>query len=188
MSGNRRYPDTVAGPFPAPPAVVEDDEGREIHIEAYEGQRDELVAMYVEFEPSDRAQGIPPVGEERIRTWLDTLTGEDCYNVIATHDGRAIGHATLVGDGDGSYELAIFVLQTYQDAGIGSELLERLLGYGERQGVECVWLTVERWNRPAINLYEKVGFETTDAQSFEHEMSIRLNPPGEPTATGPDPA
>ncbi|MFW5920187.1 MAG: GNAT family N-acetyltransferase, partial [Halanaeroarchaeum sp.] len=75
---------------------------------------------------------------------------------------------------EGAYELAIFVLQDYQGVGIGEELLERLLGFGQRQGITCVWLTVERWNRPAINLYKKVGFETTDAQSFEHEMSIRL--------------
>lgn len=174
MSPNRRYPDSVTGPFAPPPDTVTDRMGREITIEAYDGQFDGLVEMYEQFDPADRAQGIPPVGEERVRTWLETLVGEDCHNVIATHHEAIIGHATLVGDGDGAYELAIFVVQDYQGAGIGQELLERLLGYGERQGVERVWLTVERWNRPAISLYKKVGFETTDAQSFEHEMSLRL--------------
>ena len=37
-----------------------------------------------------------------------------------------------------------------------------------------MWLTVERWNDPAIALYRKVGFETTNTESFEIEMSIRL--------------
>jgi ribosomal protein S18 acetylase RimI-like enzyme len=37
-----------------------------------------------------------------------------------------------------------------------------------------VWLTVERWNRPAVNLYEETGFETSDAESFELEMTVRL--------------
>jgi ribosomal protein S18 acetylase RimI-like enzyme len=37
-----------------------------------------------------------------------------------------------------------------------------------------VWLSVERWNKPAIGLYEKLGFEISDAESFEMEMSARL--------------
>ena len=175
MSSNRRYPESISGPFPAPPDTVEDETGRRIDIEAYNGQRESLVGMYADFEPADRAQGIPPVGEERIDSWLDTLVGENCYNVIAKHGGDVIGHATLVGDDEGAYELAIFVLQDYQGAGIGEELLERLLGLGHRQGVERVWLTVERWNRPAINLYESVGFETCSSESFELEMALRLD-------------
>jgi GNAT superfamily N-acetyltransferase len=174
MNSNRRYPEAVSGPFPVPPETIEDEEGREIRIEAFQGQIDGLIDMYQDFDPADRAQGIPPVNGDRIRNWLDTLIGEDCYNVIAKHRDDIIGHATLVGDEQDSYELAIFVLQEYQGAGIGSELLERLLGMGQQEGVERVWLTVERWNRPAITLYKHVGFETTEAQSFEHEMSIRL--------------
>ncbi len=37
-----------------------------------------------------------------------------------------------------------------------------------------MWLTVERWNDPAISLYEKVGFEISSAESFEIEMAIRI--------------
>lgn len=175
MSGDRRYPETVSGPFPRPPFEYEDDEGRTVSIEVFDGDREALVAMYEDFDPADRAQGIPPVDEERIRNWLDHLLCEDCYNVVAVHDGRIVGHATLVGDDEGTYELAIFIQQEFQGVGIGTQLLEALLGYGGEQGIDRVWLTVERWNRPAINLYKKVGFETADAQNFENEMSIRLS-------------
>jgi RimJ/RimL family protein N-acetyltransferase len=171
---SRRYPETVSGPFPCPPIEREDAEDRAVAIEVYDGDRDALVRMYDDFDPADRAQGIPPVGEERIRDWLDHLLCDDCFNVVARHGDRVVGHATLVSDDTGAYELAIFVHQEFQGAGIGTDLLEALLGHGTEQGVDRVWLTVERWNRPAINLYKKVGFETTDAQSFEHEMSIRL--------------
>lgn len=170
----RSYPDEVSGPFPTPPFVYEGEEGREITIEVFDGDREGLVSMYDDFDPADRAQGIPPVGEDRIRDWLDHLLCEDCYNVVARYDDRLVGHATLVSDSEGAYELAIFIHQEFQGVGIGTELLEGLLGHGASMGVDRVWLTVERWNRPAINLYKKVGFETTDAQSFEHEMSIRL--------------
>jgi len=36
-------------------------------------------------------------------------------------------------------------------------------------------LTVERWNNPAIALYERVGFESTGTESFEQEMAILLD-------------
>jgi ribosomal protein S18 acetylase RimI-like enzyme len=132
-----------------------------------------LVEMYSAFDPSDRAQGIPPGRESRIRDWLDTILAEDCLNVIAWDGEQVAGHAVLVPDED-AYELAIFVHQPYQRAGIGTNLIETLLGYGQESGVGRVWLTVERWNRPAVGLYEKVGFETSNSESFELEMSLKL--------------
>ncbi len=198
----RVYPDDVAGPFPVPPAAFVDREGRDITIRPYDtgelctgderptgaesravdGTEDSrppefeaLVEMYDAFDSADRAQGLPPGRTSAIRRWLDTVLASECFNVIAWHEDDAVGHATLVPDADGSaYELAIFVLQTHQSAGIGTCLLETLLGYGAVNGVKRVWLTVERWNRAAVSLYEQTGFETTNAESFELEMALKL--------------
>ena len=177
MKSERRYPDTASGPFELPPIAFVDREDREIEIRPYDGsdaEQEALVEMYSEFDPSDRAQGIPPGQESRIRTWLESILSGDCLNVIAWDGETAAGHSTLVPDGDDDYELAIFVLQAYQEAGIGTHLIESLLGYGATHDIHKVWLTVERWNHPAVSLYEKVGFETTGAESFELEMAIRL--------------
>jgi GNAT superfamily N-acetyltransferase len=177
MSSETRYPEAVSGPFPTPPATMVDGADREIEVRPYddsEYDREAMVAMYEDFDPADRAQGVPPVGESRIRDWLDVLLADGGYNVLAWHGDRVVGHATLVSDGDSGFELAIFVHQEYQGAGIGTALVEHLLGHGAAQGVRRVWLTVERWNRAAMALYERVGFETTDAESFELEMAIRL--------------
>ncbi len=175
---DRRYPDEVTEGFPAPPVTFVDREDREIEVHAYDGSEaayEALVAMYDSFDPADRAQGIPPGGETRIRSWLDAILAEDCLNVIAWCDDDVAGHATLVPDEDAVCELAIFVHQTYQRAGIGTHLIRTLLGYGQAEGIEKVWLTVERWNRAAVSLYEKIGFETSNAESFELEMGLRLN-------------
>jgi GNAT superfamily N-acetyltransferase len=177
MTVDRRFPDAVSGPFEVPPVDFIDREDREIVIEPYDGSEAEfeaLVEMYVDFDPSDRAQGIPPGRESRVRTWLESILDDDCLNVIAWDGETAAGHSTLVPDGDEDYELAIFVLQPYQEAGIGTHLIESLLGYGASHGITKVWLTVERWNHAAVALYKKVGFETTGAESFELEMAIRL--------------
>lgn len=176
MNGDRVYPDEPAGPYPVPPETFEDYDGRDITIRAYTLEdKEALVAMYAGFDPADRAQGIPPSTEPRIRTWLDVIL-EEGYSVVAEHDGSIVAHATLVEDTDGkAYELAIFVTQEYQRAGIGGRLIRNLLGYGAEQGVECVWLTVERWNTAAVSLYEDVGFEKSSTESFELEMALRLN-------------
>lgn len=176
MSDERHYPEKASGPFPSPPDRFEDREGREILIKQYEeADREALTEMYVDFDPADRAQGIPPSSEQRVRSWLDVILDEG-HSVIATHGGDVAGHAALVRDSDGAtYELAIFVTQEYQRAGIGGRLIRNLLGYGKEQGVECVWLTVERWNTAAVSLYEKVGFEQTGSESFELEMALRLS-------------
>jgi len=177
MTEDRRYPAATSGPFEEPPLSFADREGRTIEIRPYDGSAaafEALVEMYTAFDPSDRAQGIPPGQESRVRTWLEGILAEDCLNVIAWDGETAAGHSTLVPDGDDDYELAIFVLQDYQEAGIGTHLIESLLGYGATHGIHKVWLTVERWNHPAVSLYEKVGFETTGAESFELEMAIRL--------------
>jgi GNAT superfamily N-acetyltransferase len=176
---SRVYPEEVAGPYDPPPRSFTDGTGRSIQIHEYgegpvEDEREGLVGMYATFDPEDRAQGIPPSGEERIRTWLETILGPDCVNVVAWDGGTAVGHATLVPDGESAYELAIFVLSTYQNAGIGTYLIEALLGAGREAGIDRVWLTVERWNSPAVNLYRKVGFETAGTESFELEMGARL--------------
>jgi GNAT superfamily N-acetyltransferase len=176
MNRDRNYPETVAGPFEAAPFSFEDREGREIELRPYDGSDEEfeaIVTMYVAFDPADRAQGIPPGDEERIRTWLDGLLEKGSYNVIAWHGDTVAGHATLVPDDD-TYELAIFVLQAYQESGIGTRLMRGLLGYGAENGVDRVWLSVERWNKPAIGLYEKLGFEISNSESFEMEMNARI--------------
>jgi ribosomal protein S18 acetylase RimI-like enzyme len=176
MSSDRRYPEEPAGPFEGTPVAFEDREGRDIEIREYDRTDEEyesLVSMYEAFDPADRAQGIPPGQERRIRDWLDNILDDECLNVVAWNDDEAAGHATLVPDGD-AYELAIFVLQKYQEAGIGTQLMRALLGYGHESEVEKVWLTVERWNRAAVSLYKKIGFETSNSESFELEMTLRL--------------
>jgi ribosomal protein S18 acetylase RimI-like enzyme len=176
---SRTYPDAPAGPYEPPPLTVTDREDRGIELRVFADDDTEFeaaVAMYEGFDAADRAQGIPPSDEHRIREWLDTITGDDCHNVFAWDGDTVAGHATLVPDDD-AHELAIFVDQAYQGAGVGTALIEALLGHGARVGIERVWLTVERWNRAAVALYEKVGFETASAESFELEMAARLADP-----------
>lgn len=180
MTGIRRYPDEPTGGFATPPGFFSDAAGRDIKIGVYDtqsprdGELEALVRMYTSFDPADRAQGIPPRTESAIRDWLDQILAAGSVHLIAWHEDRIVGHAALVSECGDEYELAIFVHQDYQQARIGSRLLDHLLGEAADRGIERVWLTVERWNEVAIRLYRKMGFETVGAESFELEMGIRL--------------
>ncbi|MXR52699.1 GNAT family N-acetyltransferase [Halovenus sp. WSH3] len=168
------YPDEPVDGFPTPPRTVTDREGREIELTRADGDTEDLVEMYLDFEEEDRAQGIPPTKEPDIREWLDAVMTDDGLNVIARNEGNAVGHVMLVSDSDGAYELAIFVLQPYQGAGIGTALVETALGAAAEEGIDRVWLSVERWNKPAVNLYEKIGFQSCGGERFERMMALRL--------------
>lgn len=170
---------TDVSEYPVPPFGFDTEDGRAVEVREYDGERDALRRMYDEFDPADRAQGIPPVRDDALEKWLDTIFdgdgGGESVNAVAWCDGEAVGHATLVTDENiDAYELAIFVLQRHQGEGVGSRLIRGTLALAYERGVRDVWLTVEQWNHAAIRLYQKVGFEKTEKESFEIEMTTRL--------------
>jgi len=156
-----------------PPETFVDAAGREIRIRPYrEADFAGLVEMYDEFDPELRAQGTPPIGVENIEAWIDDL--RDGVNVVAIHDGDPVGHVSFVPDGTDRHELAIFVHQEYQHAGIGSRLMANGLGYARAQGVRYVWLTVESWKRGIQRFYTRAGFSTVNPMGAAHRMSRTL--------------
>lgn len=166
---NERVP---ADTFPRPPHSMTDEVGRDIDIRVFDGDLDALVTMYEKMDPHDRAQGIPPRTRTQIISWLETLL-EEGPDLVARHDDVIVGHATLVPMDDDQWELAIFVRSDYQEAHIGSALMRCLLGYGRDIGIEKVWLSVERHNSIAINLYRRVGFElVSDGSTYHMERSL----------------
>lgn len=165
----------LADRFPRPPLPFTDAEERDIDVESVadaDAAVDPLVAMYTDYTASDRAQGLPPRTEPQVRDWIEGLLDEG-LNVVARHGDRAVGHAALLPYEDTS-ELVIFVHPDYQEAGIGSRLIRALLGHGQAEGIDRVWLCVERSNRVARHLYRSVGFEVEDDHAIEFEMSRDL--------------
>lgn len=168
-----------------PPCSFADAQKRRIDLrcpdDASESDRDAcgradvssaLCRMYDTFEHADRAQGIPPATPDACRSWVEGLL--DGINVVAWHGGDAVGHAALLEDRHGSHELAVFVHPSFRGVGIGTETVQALLDLGRRCGVDRVWLSVARTNRPAVSLYQSLGFETIRAGGPEMEMELEL--------------
>ncbi|QLC35207.1 GNAT family N-acetyltransferase (plasmid) [Halarchaeum sp. CBA1220] len=163
--------------------TVDDERGRSLDITGYHGHLsadvvDDLTGMYVTFGYADRAQGLPPLGGDAVRSWLERLGDLGAYHVVVRHDGTPAAHAVLVPDSerdDGTCELAIFVQPDYQGARVGTRTMRVLFAFGRERGVDTVWLHVEKSNAPAVALYERYDFEVVDEHPLEFEMRRELD-------------
>ncbi len=70
-------------------------------------------------------------------------------------EGIGIARYVSVSDAEATAEIAIVVVDAYQNCGIGTRLLELLLIEGKRNGVEHMVAHVQRNNRTAMLLVEK---------------------------------
>lgn len=156
-----------------PPFTVTDEHGRAVEIREYRNDDFEaLVAMYDRFDPTQRAQGVPPLDTGAIREWLANVLGG--VNVVARCDERIVGHVSFVPDGTDRHELMIFVHQEYQQAGIGSHLIAAGMGEARRAGVDYVWLSVEKPKRYQQRFYSRAGFTAINPMGIAYRMSRTL--------------
>jgi GNAT superfamily N-acetyltransferase len=152
---------------------VVDDADRIVAFERYRPEHyGGLVDMYDDFPPEQRAQGLPPASESGITEWLAVLL--DHVSVVAVHDGMVVGHAALVPDDGGDYELGVFVDDDYQNAGIGSALLEAAFEYARTLGITDVWLCVARSNHRARHVYDSLGFTEAGGKGRSLRLTLSL--------------
>jgi len=184
-------PDECEGTPHCPPRCPRfvDESGDAWTVEPAGGaDREALSAMYRDFDPSERAQGLPPIGDDRIASWLDGLLADGC-NFVARSGDCVVGHAAYVASADAEPELAVFVHQDYQGRGIGTELCRHLIATAAAADRDALVLEVEPTNRRAITVYEKLGFERVTERSADEPLRRSLSfemrlPLSDPRAAG----
>jgi ribosomal protein S18 acetylase RimI-like enzyme len=117
--------------------------------------------------------------------------------VIALEGGFPVGAAwyRLFGEDRPGYgfvdertpELAIAVVPNARGKGVGSRLLDALLGRARDAGYPSVSLSVDRANEGAIELYRRHGFERVAEDADSVTMLARL-PDSDPATEGTDTA
>ena len=73
--------------------------------------------------------------------------------------GEAVGFYIVSVILDEAEIYTIAVDEAFRGKNIGTFMLERLINDSLRTGVKKIWLEVSTKNLPALNLYEKLGFE-----------------------------
>jgi RimJ/RimL family protein N-acetyltransferase len=172
------------GPFERsiPLTVFVDRCGRRLHLCRY-GINDfePLLHMYRTLDEQCVSQGLPPRGD-RLRAWLMRLTTEG-FNLIAKDRAYVVGHANVMKNKQDAEnatqgELALFVHQDYQGAGLGTKLLMCLVAIATFKGYGRLWALVDEENRPVIAVNQKLGFQTLTITWGEREMELRLQSAG----------
>jgi ribosomal-protein-alanine N-acetyltransferase len=77
---------------------------------------------------------------------------------VAESDGRLVGYAGLWVEGSQAHIAKVAVRDGCRRQGIGSALLDHLLGHARRLGLTDAYLEVRRSNLGAQDLYRRFGF------------------------------
>lgn len=154
-----------------------DKEGTPIIIRQFEeDDLEDLTQMYVTLDEVNRTMGLPPIGEDSLKTWLQSLT-EEGWHVLAFDDETVVGHVG-VGSADApDPEFTIFVLDEYQNRGIGTELIKHTIASAAESDHRSITLHVTTDNDQAISVYQNIGFKITEKQAMQIAMSLSLNEP-----------
>lgn len=102
------------------------------------------------------------VGEER--RYIRTLQRHpDATLLVADLEGELVGRLSLMRDPHPASshvaDLGVMVAAGHRRSGIGTALMEAAEAWAARAGVTKLELHVFPHNRPAITLYEKLGYE-----------------------------
>jgi len=88
-----------------------------------------------------------------------------------TATDELVGHTALVPVQAGCWELLVVVRRSYQNVGIGSELVRCALEQSRRLGAQRIVLSVEATNVRARHVYERFGFEYA-SRCWNREMTM----------------
>ena len=91
------------------------------------------------------------------------------FNVFKNHiitylyikDNKPVGYGHLDKDDDTVW-LGVAVLPGYYKMGIGNLIVQELLKVARKEQLNEVFLTVDNYNKKAIELYNKVGFKVVE--------------------------
>lgn len=86
-----------------------------------------------------------------------------CYFAVSDNDGLC-GYIAVKPEKDSRFFLSkLYLKSDRRGKGIASEMLKRVFSEAEKAGKTSVYLTVNKYNDHAVNVYKKKGFEVIDS-------------------------
>jgi len=113
--------------------------------------------------------------------WFESLPDSDADVFLATIGGRLAGAAVLHPSREGAdlksgwWLLGLLVRTRYRGAGVGEKLVRRALTRAAAQGSPQVRLLVCKRNRPALALFEKVGFRSDVIPDLDRYLGAKAD-------------
>ena len=89
--------------------------------------------------------------------WTSDLQDPDATRFLVEDDGRIVGSASVHLEG-GRADLGMQVAESYRGLGVGSALMEAIVGWAQARDAHKIVLQVWPHNHGARRLYERFGF------------------------------
>lgn len=96
--------------------------------------------------------------DEHIEYWNDFLMAKTNFAFIATHDNNDIGVFKLKNVDKATYEIDIFLSKSYQNRGLGSQILKIAKEVAVQKGMKKLIAKIKYDNEASKKVFEKVGF------------------------------
>lgn len=152
------------------PVVIKDKKGREVILRSAEEQDAAAFIEYMKITAGEtpfllREPDEITLSVKQEREFIKARkNSENELLLTAEMQGRHVGSCSLTGVGSWKRyrhrcEISVALYQEYCGSGIGKAMLETVLEIAEQVGYEQAELEVAAQNKPAIELYEKLGFE-----------------------------
>ena len=96
---------------------------------------------------------------------------------------KLLGGARIIADPDNrTAEYAVSVRSAMKGTGLGPKVLARVLDYAEQRGIQQVWGTVLRENKPMLAVCERLGFRRQRDDDDPEAVKVVLDLPRLPRA------
>jgi len=102
---------------------------------------------------------------------LSRLEKDEMFYLVAEVDGKVVAVSEI--SKRGGYEkhvgvIGIAIRNGFRDLGIGTEIMKTLVEQTQKMGLKVLTLSAFATNKPAIHVYEKVGFVQTGTIPKKH--------------------
>lgn len=138
-------------------------DGRTVQIRMFQPQdKEKLIEMYESLSDDAVRWGMPPYARERLEEgWFRNL--QNITAIVAFYDDKTVGHAQIFkfphSRRKGTAGLLTYIHQDFQGVGLGTAILDKLIELAKKEGLHRLGLYVVADNKPAIRLYQKMGFK-----------------------------
>jgi putative acetyltransferase len=151
-------------------------DGKKIYFRPKQSSDTEMLwTMFSTLSDGSLSNLAPPFTRERIEGWTSNIDCDKVLTIVAVTRER--GGQRIVSTASLSFntqeifkhkaELSIAVHDDYQNMGIGTAMLNHLVGIAKMKKLRKIWLLVNTDNDRAVHLYKKVGFEIEGKLSKE---------------------
>ncbi len=132
-------------------------EAKEMMIEAL--HENYITDIEIEMNIALDINHISEKASEILEQQLEHLIKSKNAAVIAARiDGKLVGYAIVVIEGDVADFWDLVVKKEYRNMGVGSSLIKEVENYAKQKGCVAIKLDVNLQNENAIRLYEKFGY------------------------------